>query len=59
MIIIKNNKYVIVNNYQDLMRIRFNNSSGEKDIVLDLKNKITFFSNQFLNETIHQKRLRK
>jgi hypothetical protein len=59
MIIIKNNKYVIVNNYQELMRIRFNNSSGEKDIVLDLKNKITFFSNQFLNETIHQKRLRK
>jgi len=59
MIIIKNNKYVIVNNYQELMRIRFNNSSVEKDIVLDLKNKITFFSNHFLNETIHQKRLRK
>jgi hypothetical protein len=59
MIIIKNNTYVIVKDYQELMRLKFNKPFEDKDTVLDLKNKISFFSNQFLNETIYQKGLRK
>jgi len=59
MIVFVNNTYVIVKDNHELMRLKFNKSFEQKDTITDLKNKISFFSNQFLNETIHTKGLRK
>jgi hypothetical protein len=59
MIVFVNNAYVIVKDNDELMRLKFNKSFEQKDTIIDLKNKISFFSNQFLNETIHAKGLRK
>ena len=50
MIVYTKEGYVIVKNNYDLLRLKFNKTFEGKDTILDLKNKISFFSNEFLNE---------